>query len=335
MPRRRKPNVLPLLLIAAVLFGLWLAFQIIVSQFGLLIGAAIIIAALLYGAAVAYQQAEARRIWAKVKDVSTLSGAAFEQHVAETYRRLGYQVKLTKKGADAGADVIADNGVDLIAIQCKQWSATVGNDAVQQVHTGKAVYACNRAAVVCTTNFTGPAKAAARATGVELVDGAAYAKLMDQAEGKPSITSPLLPGGRALIREIGWVGIGVIILGIHFLAPSFIQSEQYQVPDQPLTQATVFYPWAPTQPRPPTTQPTVHQTTRPKATPTLNRPPWWTPIPAPTRSAPGVSPTAVVEQPTAIATTSPISSEAPETTASPMRTSSPTATDASPTAEPQ
>jgi HJR/Mrr/RecB family endonuclease len=66
------------------------------------------------GAAVWYLGARKRRAqlhrWRAISNMQDLSPEAFEQHVADTYERLGYKVTVTPIVGDQGIDVIAERG---------------------------------------------------------------------------------------------------------------------------------------------------------------------------------------------------------------------------------
>jgi hypothetical protein len=277
----------------AGLIALIAALMLAVSPFGLFIGLALIVGALAYGGYASWEQAAVQRLWDHVRDVSTLSGTAFEKHVAETYRRLGYRVRVTKQSGDAGVDVIADKGTERLAIQTKQYSGSVGNDSVQQAFTGKTIYDCTGAVVVCTTTFTSAAKAAARATNVELIDGKAYSHLMQQTQPKALRSRLPFPSGAPLARELTMLGAGVLVLFVHSLGPSLIQSEgvrtvptvdatsaSYTPPPQFTVQPALVVPTEKPSPIRKTEIKNVPPSPRPIQHVTAKHPPWWTPPPA-------------------------------------------------------
>ena len=66
------------------------------------------------------------------------------------------------------------------AIQAKGYlSSTVGNDAVQQAHTGMTIYCCQRCAVITNSTFTASARQAAAAVGCVLIDGESIPRLIE------------------------------------------------------------------------------------------------------------------------------------------------------------
>ena len=98
------------------------------------------------------------------------TGTMYEHYVAEYLAGQGYRkVKVTQQSGDYGVDVIAQNGKDKYAVQCKYYSSPVGVEAVQQVVGGMAHYGCTRAMVVSNNQFTKPAIKLAYENGVTLI----------------------------------------------------------------------------------------------------------------------------------------------------------------------
>lgn len=100
-----------------------------------------------------------------------MTGEDYEQYVAKRLLTLGYkQIRMTKASGDHGADIIAvdPNGISC-AIQCKYYSSSVGNKAVQEALSGSAYYGCQRAIVITNNDFTRQAIEDANRIGVELI----------------------------------------------------------------------------------------------------------------------------------------------------------------------
>jgi hypothetical protein len=110
-------------------------------------------------------------------------GLAFERVVAELFRRLGYDARLTPASHDYGADILVKDArtAESICVQAKHYGSAVGVAAVQEVHAAWAHYGCREAWVVTNATFTEPAKRLAASCGVRLVDGAELAALLGQA----------------------------------------------------------------------------------------------------------------------------------------------------------
>lgn len=101
-----------------------------------------------------------------------LSGLEFEKTFAKILQLLGYHnIEVTSSSGDFGIDVLAkDNNDILYGFQCKLYSNTVGNDAIQQAYSGKKHYNCDIAIVVTNNTFTEQAIQQARETQVILWD---------------------------------------------------------------------------------------------------------------------------------------------------------------------
>jgi len=98
-----------------------------------------------------------------------MTGLEFEHFCAETLKRNGYtEVEVTQASGDQGVDVLAQKDGLQYAVQCKYYSSTVGNAAVQQAYAGKAYYDCDAAMVMTNSTFTQSARDLAERTGVEL-----------------------------------------------------------------------------------------------------------------------------------------------------------------------
>lgn len=96
-------------------------------------------------------------------------GVGFEEWVAESLRVFGWTASTTKATGDQGVDVIAEQNKIKIAIQCKLYSGSVGNKAVQEVYSGMKHNALNCAAVISTGNYTKSAHELSKSTGVILI----------------------------------------------------------------------------------------------------------------------------------------------------------------------
>lgn len=100
-----------------------------------------------------------------------LSWREFEQLVAAHFERLGYDVSLTRDGADGGIDVMARKGNETFLIQCKQWRATqVGVSVVRELFGVMAAHGATGGFVVSIGPFTSDARAFADGRNIELVD---------------------------------------------------------------------------------------------------------------------------------------------------------------------
>lgn len=106
-----------------------------------------------------------------MKDIDRMDGHDFEYLCADILRLKGYEnVTVTRGSGDQGVDVIAEQSGIKYAVQCKRFSGSVGNKAVQEVHFGKTYYHCHVAIVMTNSYFTQSAKDAANESNTILWD---------------------------------------------------------------------------------------------------------------------------------------------------------------------
>ena len=102
--------------------------------------------------------------------IDKMSGYDFEEYIALLFKKMGYQVKVTKQSSDQGIDIIAEDNFTRIGIQAKCYSGTVGNKAIQEAVAGKLYYACDKVLVVTNSIFTKSAIELAKYNKVGLID---------------------------------------------------------------------------------------------------------------------------------------------------------------------
>ena len=100
------------------------------------------------------------------------SWADFELLVGEMFRRRGYAVVETPKGADGGVDLVARRNGERVLVQCKHWrSHDVGVSVVRELFGVVSASKASSGAVVTGGRFTAEARAFARQASIELIDG--------------------------------------------------------------------------------------------------------------------------------------------------------------------
>lgn len=130
-----------------------------------------------------------------------MSWLEFEQLVAETFRRKGYQVTTRGgEGADGGVDIELHQGSDKYLVQCKQWKTTrVGVAVVRELYGVMAAEGAVGGFVVASGSFTPDAKAFAEGRSIELVDARKLRRLIGGHQATkpepvvPTVTSPACP----------------------------------------------------------------------------------------------------------------------------------------------
>jgi restriction system protein len=109
-----------------------------------------------------------RLVKSGIATIDRMDGRTFEQYLELLFRKLGYEVKLTRYVGDYGADLIITRDGVKTAIQAKRHTNPVGIKAVQEVVAAKGMYNCTKAMVVTNSTFTQPAMELARSNGVIL-----------------------------------------------------------------------------------------------------------------------------------------------------------------------
>lgn len=100
-----------------------------------------------------------------------MNGYKFEAWCANLLKKNGFSnVTVTQGSGDHGADILAEKDDISYAIQCKYYSNSVGNKAVQEVYAAKTYYKKDIAVVMTNSIFTLQAREEAAATGVKLWD---------------------------------------------------------------------------------------------------------------------------------------------------------------------
>jgi restriction system protein len=105
-----------------------------------------------------------------IRDVDQMSGEDFERFLGELFKRRGFKVSYTATSGDYGADLILKDGQDIIAVQAKRYSSSVGVKAVQEIIGAVKMYGATEAWVVTNSHFTRQAEKLADINDVYLID---------------------------------------------------------------------------------------------------------------------------------------------------------------------
>ncbi len=89
-----------------------------------------------------------------------LDGHEFEQIIGKLYRKKGYYVIQTPKGADQGVDLIAKKGRITVIIQTKNWKNKVTNTDVLKTSGARQMFHANYSMIITSSTFTPSAKEA-------------------------------------------------------------------------------------------------------------------------------------------------------------------------------
>jgi|SRR5215211_3954399 len=112
----------------------------------------------------------ALELYRRFEDVRYMSGAQFEDFVADLFRAMGHQVVVLGGAGDQGVDVVVNPRGKRVAVQCKNYMKPANNKAVQEVFAGARHHRCVEAWVVAPAGYTRGAIELAKSTGVALYD---------------------------------------------------------------------------------------------------------------------------------------------------------------------
>ncbi|SOC42417.1 restriction endonuclease [Ureibacillus acetophenoni] len=107
---------------------------------------------------------------AGIYDIDEMTGEEFEQYLGELFIRRGFNISYTKASSDYGADLILEDKEDIIVVQAKRYSGSVGVKAVQEVIGALKMYEATEAWVVTNSYFTKQAMNLAESNEVFLID---------------------------------------------------------------------------------------------------------------------------------------------------------------------
>lgn len=103
-----------------------------------------------------------------IDDVDLMDGFEFERFVQTLFVKMGFNAYNTQKAKDQGIDVIAEKNGIKYGVQCKCYSSSVGNNAIQEVVAGKQYYKLDKVIVITNNDFTKSAISLAEANNVIL-----------------------------------------------------------------------------------------------------------------------------------------------------------------------
>lgn len=105
------------------------------------------------------------------QNFDSMDGHTFEYFCAELLKKNGYDsAEVTCGSGDQGIDILATKDGIKFGIQCKCYSSSIGNKAVQEAFSGKTYYHCQVAIVLTNQYFTESAKKLAESNNVILWD---------------------------------------------------------------------------------------------------------------------------------------------------------------------
>jgi restriction endonuclease Mrr len=115
----------------------------------------------------------------RFEEIDRMQGLAFELALVDLLELLGYEDVERVGGFDKGADILATDEGERIAVQAKRRSSSVGISAVRQLIDGRKRYGCARGLVITNSFFTEQAIECAREWEIELWDRKVLAEFVE------------------------------------------------------------------------------------------------------------------------------------------------------------
>lgn len=124
--------------------------------------------------------------------LGTMTWQDFELLVGEAFRLRGFSVAETGGGgADGGIDLTLRKGGELFLVQCKQWRAyKVSVNIVRELFGVMAAQGATGGFVVTSGVFTADARAFAKGRNIELIDGPALRRMIEDARAGQAALTP-------------------------------------------------------------------------------------------------------------------------------------------------
>ncbi len=123
-----------------------------------------------------------RQLKRTLQKIDAMNGFEFEEYAKLFFTSKGFEVSITQKSGDYGADLIIEKDGIKWAVQAKRYSHKVSPKAIQEVVSSKAYYACEKACVITNSYFTQAAQKLAQANRVLLIDRDEWVRFLG---GKP------------------------------------------------------------------------------------------------------------------------------------------------------
>lgn len=123
-----------------------------------------------------------------ITKIDKMTGQEFELFTERLFRVLEkdklLKTEFTPTSGDQGCDLIVHyRDGSKLGIQCKRYTGNVGNKAVQNIVTAKAMYGLTKMMAITNSSFTAGAKEAARSNRVDLVDRDQLIQMIERYNG--------------------------------------------------------------------------------------------------------------------------------------------------------
>jgi HJR/Mrr/RecB family endonuclease len=107
----------------------------------------------------------------RLEDIQKIDPIQFEKLVSSLFKKLGYDVLLTKASGDEGIDLILSKDGKKSVVQCKRYSGTVGQPIARDLYGSMIHNRAEDAYLITTGVFSLPAQTWASGKPIHLVDG--------------------------------------------------------------------------------------------------------------------------------------------------------------------
>ncbi|WP_371499801.1 restriction endonuclease [Kitasatospora sp. NBC_00374] len=138
-------------------------------------------------------------------DLFAMDPLAFEELVAELFRRRGFVTRTTARSGDQGVDVVAEDPDPItggqIVIQAKRYRGRVDPTAVRDLDATRVHHGANKGILVTTATFGKGSRDWVKGKPLTLVDGAQLVELLHQHGLRGRLGAKPAPAARSLPAE--------------------------------------------------------------------------------------------------------------------------------------
>ena len=107
----------------------------------------------------------------RLEDIQKIDPIQFEKLISALFKKMGYDVLLTKASRDEGIDLIISKNGKKSVVQCKRYSGTVGQPIARDLYGSMVHNRAEDAYLITTGVFSLPAQTWVSGKPIHLVDG--------------------------------------------------------------------------------------------------------------------------------------------------------------------
>ena len=122
-----------------------------------------------------------------LEEIQKISPKQFEKLVAKLFKKMGYDVSLTKASGDEGIDIILSRNGKTSIVQGKRYSGTVGQPVARDLYGSMIHNRAEEAYLITTGIFSLPAQTWASVKPIHLVNGKMLIEWIETILGKDEI----------------------------------------------------------------------------------------------------------------------------------------------------